>query len=72
MYTIRNFRFTEQGWFADVIADGATLPHSIAFDAVNAADCRNFDQARITAACLPFEPMFGCWVDVVQPEPLKA
>ena len=67
-YTVKNFRYTQQGWIADVMCDNASLPLSLRLDEVNAQDCHNFHQAYITVSCLPYGPHFGYQMDVKEPE----
>lgn len=63
-YKVINFRFTDQGWFAEIKHNGALLPVSIKLDEVNARDCDNFQQAYITVSCLPYGPEYGYQMDV--------
>lgn len=70
MYTIQSFRYTEYGWFADVLENGAMLTYSIALRDVEKQDCQNFGEAYITVCCLPYQPHeYGVVFDVPQPEP---
>ena len=70
MYTIINFRYTqEQGWVAEVRDDPALLSYNIPVRETKLCDIINCQQAVITAACLPFEPLWGTVVDVIDHTP---
>lgn len=67
MYTVLNFRYTGSGWVATIQYDNAPLSVTVPLKNVDARDARNFQQAYITCACLPYDAEWGAVVDVEPP-----